>query len=170
MLDAVLTDERPALTPERLRAANIHPQTKLATDYLNHFNEVIMLLELVPSMPDCIDDVTAWRPATYEEHFTRSNYRDKDLVLEAFAQAPVASRRRFLAVVDEMNAVMAETIAQLLAHGPTPLAGFIAEEAADRLKHLAARAAGLMNAVIAQDDDQLAPASAQEAIDALMTR
>jgi hypothetical protein len=170
MLDDLLQDAPPVLTPERLRAANIHPETRLATDYLNHFNEVIMLLELVPSMPDCIEDVLGWQPATYEEHFIRSHYRDKELVLEAFAQAPVASRRRFLAVVDEMNQIMVDTIGQLSAQGPTAVAGFIAEEAADRLKHLAARAAGLMNAVIEQDEDILEPASAQDAIDALMTR
>ncbi|MDP3655070.1 MAG: hypothetical protein Q8R67_25705, partial [Rhodoferax sp.] len=33
-----------------LRAANINPRTGLATDYLNHFNEAIMLLEMVPDM------------------------------------------------------------------------------------------------------------------------
>lgn len=168
MFDAVLQDAPPALTPERLRAANIHPETKLATDYLNHFNEVIMLLELVPSMPDCMEDVFAWQPATYEEHFTRSHYRDKELVLAAFAAAPVVVRRRFLAMVDEMNGIMLETIGQLKTHGPSPLAGFIAEEAGDRLKHLAARTAGLMNAQVDEDDDLLEPASAQEAIDALM--
>jgi hypothetical protein len=170
MLEDVLQDAPPVLTPERLRAANIHPETKLATDYLNHFNEVIMLLELVPSMPDCIEDVIAWQPASYEEHFIRSNYRDKELVLEAFAQAPVVSRRRFLAIVDEMNQIMLDTIDQLSEQGPTAVAGFIAEEAGDRLKHLAARAAGLMNAVIDEDEDLLEPASAQDAIDALMTR
>ena len=35
----------------RLRAANINPRTGLATDYLNHFNEAIMLLEMIPDMP-----------------------------------------------------------------------------------------------------------------------
>ena len=29
----------------KLRAANINPRTGLATDYLNHFNEAIMLLQ-----------------------------------------------------------------------------------------------------------------------------
>ena len=170
ILDAVLQDAPPALTPERLRAANIHPDSKLATDYLNHFNEVIMLLELVPAMPDCLDDVLAWQPATYEEHFVRSHYRDKDLVLAAFAAAPVLVRRRFLKLVAEMDAIMADTLAQLRSHGPSPMAGFIAEEAGDRLKHLAARTAGLMNAQVDEDDDLLEPASAQDAIDALMTR
>ena len=89
MLDVVRQEASIALTPERLRAANIHPETRLATDYLNHFNEVIMLLELVPSMPDCIDDVLIWQPASYEEHFRRSHYRDKDLAI-----AGSAPRRR----------------------------------------------------------------------------
>ena len=102
MLDAMIPDAPLSLTPERLRAANIHPETRLATDYLNHFNEVVMLLELVPTMPDCIEDVLAWAPATYEQHFIRSHYRDKDLVLEAFAHAPVGVRRRFLAVWDDV--------------------------------------------------------------------
>jgi len=30
-----------------LLAANINPRTGLATDYLNHFNEAIMLLEMI---------------------------------------------------------------------------------------------------------------------------
>ncbi|WP_296572071.1 hypothetical protein [Phreatobacter sp.] len=168
MLDVVRQDSTTALTPERLRAANIHPDTRLATDYLNHFNEVIMLLELVPTMPDCVDDVLAWQPASYQQHFNRSHYRDKDLVLQAFAEAPVGSRRRFLAFVAEMDTVMLDTIAQLRTHAGTPMAGYIAEEASDRLKHLAARTSGVMNAVI--HDDEGDGASAQDAIDALMTR
>ena len=30
----------------------VHPVTGLATDYLNHYNEIVMLLDLVPSMPE----------------------------------------------------------------------------------------------------------------------
>jgi hypothetical protein len=46
----------------RLLDANINPVTGLATDYLNHFNEAIMMLELAPEMPDCMEDLSAWRP------------------------------------------------------------------------------------------------------------
>jgi hypothetical protein len=166
----VIDDAPPELTPERLRAANIHPETRLATDYLNHFNEAIMLLELIPSMPDCIDEVTGWTPLSYEEHFARSNYRDKELVIAAFRQAPIVVRRKFLASVAEMDQIMTDAIAGLIAAGPTPLAGRIAEEAASRLKPLAAHTVGLMNAVVDEDDDLMAPPSAQDAIDALMDR
>ncbi len=165
MLDVVRQEADIALTPERLRAANIHPETRLATDYLNHFNEVIMLLELVPSMPDCVDDVLGWEPASYEEHFVRSHYRDKELVLTAFAAAPAGPKRRFLALVAEMDTIMLDALAQLRTQGGTPHAGLIAEEAANALKHLAARTAGVMNAAATEDD-----APTQDAVDALMTR
>ena len=58
-----------------LKAANINPQTGLATDYLNHFNEAIMLLELIPDMPECAEDFLAWSPLSYAEHFTASNFK-----------------------------------------------------------------------------------------------
>jgi hypothetical protein len=48
-------DNRP--TPEQLAKANINPTTGLATDYLNHFNEAIMLLDLVATVPDCLPDL-----------------------------------------------------------------------------------------------------------------
>ena len=54
---------------EQLRAANINPRSGLATDYLNHFNEAIMLLEMVPDMPECAEDFLTWTPLSYAEHF-----------------------------------------------------------------------------------------------------
>ena len=48
-----------------LRAANINPRTGLATDYLNHFNEAIMLLEMIPDMPECAEDFLTWTPLSY---------------------------------------------------------------------------------------------------------
>ena len=53
----------------QLRAANINPRTGLATDYLNHFNEAVMLLEMIPDMPECAEDFLTWRPLSYAEHF-----------------------------------------------------------------------------------------------------
>ena len=59
----------PALDPARLAAANINPKTGLASDYLNHFNEAIMLLDLLPTTPECIVELIGWEPMSYEEHF-----------------------------------------------------------------------------------------------------
>src|SRR5580693_6494395 len=67
----------------QLRAANINPRTGLATDYLNHFNEAIMLLEMIPDMPECSEDFLGWQPLSYSEHFTASNFKARDLAREA---------------------------------------------------------------------------------------
>src|SRR6266542_3295344 len=69
---------------EQLRAANINPRTGLATDYLNHFNEAIMLLEMVPDMPECAEDFLTWTPLSYAEHFWASNFKARDLAIEAY--------------------------------------------------------------------------------------
>src|SRR3546814_9281729 len=53
-----------------VRGTNINATSLLATDYLNHFNEVVMVPELVPDMPEIIDEAAAWPPPPRrtEEH------------------------------------------------------------------------------------------------------
>ena len=60
------------------------PAPGLATDYLNHFNEAIMLLEMVPDMPECAEDFLTWTPLSYAEHFWASNFKARDLAIEAY--------------------------------------------------------------------------------------
>ena len=67
----------------RAEGTNVNPQTLLATDYLNHFNEIVMLLEMLPDLPDCLEDVQAWRPKSYAEHFTASAVADRELAILA---------------------------------------------------------------------------------------
>ena len=54
---------------ERVRGTNISEQTLLATDYLNHFNEIVMLLEMLADIPECFEDAKAWAPKSYPDHF-----------------------------------------------------------------------------------------------------
>src|SRR5919204_6971160 len=79
----------------QLRAANINPRTGLATDYLNHFNEAIMLLEMVPDMPECASDFLEWTPLSYAEHFTASGFRARELAIEAYQTADSGIRAEF---------------------------------------------------------------------------
>ena len=84
-----------ALAPEALAAANINPETGLATDYLNHFNEVVMLMEMLPDMPDCAEDVLEWEPFSYVRHFEMSAFKDRDLAILAWKAGPHAVRAHF---------------------------------------------------------------------------
>src|SRR6266576_5529439 len=79
----------------QLLAANINPRTGLATDYLNHFNEAILLLEMIPDMPECAEDFLTWCPLSYCEHFMASNFRARDLAIEAYESADEHVRAEF---------------------------------------------------------------------------
>lgn len=94
---------------------NIEPQTLLATDYLNHFNEIVMLLELVPDMPECLDEARAWQPKTYQQHFRDSQFSDKELAILAYEHAPARYRQAFEDTVDAMNLLVADAVDRLSA-------------------------------------------------------
>src|ERR1700687_5186756 len=90
----------------QLRAANINPRTGLATDYLNHFNEAIMLLEMIPDIPDCAEDFLAWYPLSYAEHFTLSNFKARDLAIEAYELADTSTRAEFDNITSTMTSIL----------------------------------------------------------------
>src|ERR1700755_391792 len=90
----------------QLRLANINPRTGLATDYLNHFNEAIMLLEMVPDMPECAEDFLGWQPLSYCEHFTASNFRARDLAIEAYGSADAEIRAEFDNITSAMTSIL----------------------------------------------------------------
>jgi len=96
----------------RIRGSNINEQTLLATDYLNHFNEIVMLLEMIPDMPDMLEDAKAWRPKAYIDHFRDSAFSDRDLAIEAYARAPARYREPFDLTVDTINRLVAMTLEQ----------------------------------------------------------
>ena len=74
---------------------NINESTLLASDYLNHFHELVMLLEAVSSDPEGFaDDLLGWRPLTYEEHFTASRQEPRDRRLSPGAHADPRALRR----------------------------------------------------------------------------
>jgi hypothetical protein len=98
---------------ERVRGTNISEKTLLATDYLNHFNEIVMLVEMVPDVPDMLEDCMAWQPKGYREHFRDSGFREKDLAIEAYDHVPHRFRDAFEATIQQMNAVVAFTLARV---------------------------------------------------------
>ena len=77
-----------------LAGANINPQTGLATDYLNHFAEAVMLLEMVGSCPDSLSDIRTWQPLTYRQHFHESQLKGRDVVNEGLTTDYVSALTR----------------------------------------------------------------------------
>ncbi len=92
---------------------NINSQTLLATDYINHFNEVHMLIDMLPSMPECIEDIREWVPKSYQEHFADSVFAAKDLAIEAYTYSPDEYRLPFEQTVNQMDGLVLNTIIQV---------------------------------------------------------
>ncbi len=47
-----------------------------------------MLIDMVPTMPECIEDARVWAPKSYEQHFQDSVFTDKALAILAYQNAP----------------------------------------------------------------------------------
>ncbi len=134
-----------AALAEELRAANINPRTGLATDYLNHFNEAVMLLEMVPDMPECAEDFLSWRPLSYAEHFTASNFKARDLAIEAYNAADKRIRAEFDNITNAITAILiAVSDAMRNAQQDTTRAK-LAEQATGWVKPLVMQAGGVIN-------------------------
>ncbi len=73
---------------QEVLAANVNPATGLATDYLNLFNEAIMLFEMGLDMPDMAEELADWKKHSYIEHFEKSGFEMKDVVISAYHHAP----------------------------------------------------------------------------------
>src|SRR5476649_2118415 len=97
----------------RISDANINPATGLATDYLNHFNEAVMLLEMLSGCPECLDDFLGWRPMSYREHFVASRFKGRDLAIAAYDAADPALRNCLDVLAGQMTAVLEATRAAL---------------------------------------------------------
>ena len=150
----------------RLADANINPLTGLATDYLNHFNEAVMLLEMLPSCPDCIEDFLAWQPLSYRAHFEASHFKGRNLAIAAYEAANPDLRQGLDALSATMTAMLQATAAALRSGLPPEAGGLIAEAAAAWLKPLIARAGALING----DAERAQDSAPQAVIDGLMQR
>jgi hypothetical protein len=115
--------------PDVLIAANIVPATGLATDYLNVFNEAVMLFGLLGDMPDMIEELRQWEPLTYEQHFARSGFQAKELAILAYQNADPAIKAPFDTLSEQTCTLLQNAIsqAQSLIDASTPLDDFIAE-------------------------------------------
>lgn len=155
-------------SPAALEAANIHPNTLLATDYLNHFNEVVMLVDMLPMMPDCAPDVVAWEPRSYVDHFRLSHFKDRDLAIAAYGHVDSDRRTTFERTIDRINRSMADLQTMIT---EAPMDGLPLEAIQDlsemRIKPLLAHAMGLINGAPIEDMITEETGDAQSAVDAL---
>ncbi|MGM4890574.1 MULTISPECIES: hypothetical protein [unclassified Tardiphaga] len=135
----------PVASAAELMAANINPRTGLATDYLNHFNEAIMLLELIPDMPDCYELFLEWQPLSYAEHFIKSNFKARDLAIASYEAARPAIRAEFDALVANMTQILTTVGEAMRTVQQDRTRAMLAEQAAGWVKPMVGTAGGIIN-------------------------
>ena len=94
----------------RIGNANIDHKTLLATDYLNLFNEVIMLLEIAADMPEMLDECRHWKPKSYKQHFRDSNIADKDIIIQAYDYVRPSQKKLFEETIVQISFVVIKTL------------------------------------------------------------
>jgi hypothetical protein len=151
---------------------NINEATLLASDYLNHFHELVMLLEAIASEPQSFaDDLLSWRPLTYEEHFSESGFRDKNLAIAAYRRAPPKIRARFDEAVARLHGEALTLVAEVASElGGSKRLDKTCASAAARLRVLIDEANAIANGDTlpdGRDPDAIGDVGGQAAIDAL---
>lgn len=151
-----------APSPAAMEAANVNPVTGLATDYLNVFNEGLMLIGLAGDCPETVSDLMAWEPMDYETHFERSGFQAKDIAIAAYRAADPAVRAPFDAAAEALGVAMLCAAEDLKA---------TIDDGLDAAEHAGVLAMGLRDDIAALDamihGRDTAAVTAQDAIDAL---
>jgi hypothetical protein len=143
----------------RLDGTNINSDTLMATDYLNHFNEVVMLLEMLPDMPDCLEDLRDWRPKSYPAHFRDSVFSDRDLAIEAYGLVPPEFLMPFVQVVENLDSAIigaVEHAAKAIDDGGDERLATVVAGAMPGIQSLLDMASAIINgAVVSLDQDEI---------------
>jgi hypothetical protein len=147
---------------------NINPITGLSTDYLNHFTEAIMLLEILPVMPDCLADFLAWEPKDYREHFAAGHLRNRDMVIAAYEAADPELSGSLDMLADLMNTMLLATREAIAANPATLKSRALALRTAEVLKPVITRIAALINGTAAGLSNRASVPQAE--IDAMFRR
>jgi hypothetical protein len=134
---------------EHTDGTNVNRDSLLATDYLNHYSGMVMLLEQVPEThEELILYLLSWQPISYKEHFKRSGFRDGDLAVRAYEHAPESIRATFDQVIERLqneslNAL--EQVRKQAEEGNTKAIFRTCEESVPVLRELIAEASAIVN-------------------------
>jgi hypothetical protein len=138
------------------RISTINPSTGLSTDYLNHFTEALMVLEMGAMMSECLEDLRNWAPKTYRDHFAASRFNEREAVLAAYEAAEPAVRAALDQVTQRLNTALMAIRDRVLADGTCASASLAT------VKPLIAHAAAIINGADA--------GGSQASVDAMMSR
>lgn len=93
-------------------AGLVNPASGVANDYLNHFNEILLLIENLPVLlPEMVDEILDWSPKSYQDYFRASPLPGSAAAITLYERLNHDFRRSFEGIVDEINRVALDSVA-----------------------------------------------------------
>jgi hypothetical protein len=137
---------------EKRAGCLVNPASGIANDYLNHFNEILLLIENLPTLlPEMLDELLEWHPVTYREYFAKSLLPGSARALEIYDGIDDGFRREFESIIDGINAMAMASVDVIRAHrnpageiDPGKVSDFC-ESASSAIRSALNRAADLVN-------------------------
>jgi hypothetical protein len=95
----------------------VSPTSGMANDYLNHFNEVLLMIENLPVLlPEMVDELVSWKPVSYRAYFERSNLPGSAEALEIYDSLDEDFRRDAEAMIDLLDKIIERSVAIITSH------------------------------------------------------
>lgn len=108
-----------------------NPASGIANDFLNHFNEIFLLVENLPVLlPEMVDELMEWKPITYVQYFERSTLPGRGQALADYERIDPEFRRAFDATIDKLNE-KALSIVTVIARHRNPDGGLDADDVSE---------------------------------------
>lgn len=82
----------------------VNPSSGIANDFLNQYNEVLLLVENLPVLlPEMVEELLAWKSKTYEEYFTLSPLPGSEIAIKIYSSLDKSFIRKFEAQMSKIN-------------------------------------------------------------------
>jgi hypothetical protein len=115
-------------------------------DYLNHFQQIATMIELLDRLPEIAGDIRDWRPQTHAGHLAEAPRGENDEILRAYGELSPLMQRAFQAVVAGLDK-LADSAVDLYDHThkpPTPSEIEAGAEIGGSMRRLLERAMALV--------------------------
>jgi hypothetical protein len=122
----------------------INPATGFVTDYLDHLDETVMLLELLATIPHVTGEFRALHLKSYREYVASLRGAQRKRAIAAYEAADRAACARLDMLVECMADVLAAT-REAMPHSAMHATGMMANRAAAWLRPLVAEASTLIS-------------------------
>jgi hypothetical protein len=100
---------------------------------------------MIPDMPECAEDFLTWTPLSYCEHFMASNFKTRDLAIEAYGSADATIRTEFDNITSTMTSILTAVGSARRDVQQDQTRARLAEQATGWVKPLVALAGGIIN-------------------------